>query len=111
MAKITKTGKMSAIQHCHCCGEKVDPIFKGDDKAPDTWFWQECSVCEEIICDKCSDEAETAEQLHSHINPDSRVSWNCSDRVCVSCLQMPKVRNFLDVSSTVTAQSKTHRGH
>lgn len=69
--ELRKNGKLSAIQHCSECGEKLEPIFKSD-KEPDTWFWLECDACQEPICTKCSD-----------FDDSKSYGW----RVCVTCLQ------------------------
>ena len=110
MANLRKNGKHSAIQNCHCCGDRLEPIFVDDHREPDTWFWLECIVCENLVCDKCKDTIENPEEFHKALTGDD-IGWNCSDSVCVDCLQSSKVRQTIENHEIIAAQSCNHAHH
>ena len=65
---------LSPTQCCDECGVKLKPIFKGNPKVAETWFWTECDKCGEPVCDNCSDVDSTDD------------GWS-TVRTCLTCLQ------------------------
>ena len=72
-------GKAHSKQVCEECGKAVEPIFKGDPKSAETWFWPECDTCMSIVCSECSDLDEVTGL------------WTC-----ITCLTQQKIRSTND---------------
>ncbi len=61
---------MSSKQNCSECNVPLEPIFKGDLRSAETWFWTECCICLEPVCLDCSYQMDAG-------------------HVCVTCRSMP----------------------
>ena len=47
--------KPANVYKCASCGKWADPIFKGVPGEVESYVYEECSECDEVLCKKCAE--------------------------------------------------------
>ena len=64
-------GKPANIYKCNSCGKLVQPIFKGVPGDVESYVYEECDECLEVLCKKC------VALMADELNPDAVVCEDC----------------------------------
>jgi len=86
--------KLANVHRCCSCRKWVEPIFKGVAGDAETWLYDECADCGEVMCAECKCEVGLGDEVTGITENDeiTGVDEGSDDAVCSDCYQTRTIR-------------------